>query len=99
MTEKEELEKQIEKIDKLTPSPSARAKKVLEILSHHKFSNWDLICFSVEYFASQALVYTWLKVYIKPVVRVIYNAHYYMPESSYLTEVYDNDSSGTNKKT
>lgn len=94
-----EVEETIRKIDSITPSPAQRAKKVYTLLLTHKLSNWDLICFAVEYLASQALVYSWLKPYIKPAVKIVYNAHYYMPESSYLTEVLNNESQGTDSET
>jgi len=75
-----EVEKQIEVVDQETPSPSQRAKFVLDLLKQHapNLTNWDLICFSVEYLGSQSIVYPWLnreKEVVK-ISRLVYTAHY-----------------------
>lgn len=64
------------------PSPEERAKKVYSFLKKSDFSNWDLVCFAVEYLASSSLVWTWMQKYIKPLVRIVYTAHYVMTEDT-----------------
>jgi hypothetical protein len=74
---KEEWNQRIEYVDSLTPSPDDRARIVWNILAkHEELSNWDIICFCIQYIALQSSTYTWLQEYARRLNSLVYNAHY-----------------------
>jgi len=87
-----EHSKRVELIDKITPSPYTRAQSVYTILRKQNLSNWDLVCFCIEFLALQAHTYNWLTSFIKPLARIVYTTHYYEGESIGL---YENPKSDT----
>lgn len=74
-----EWEARIEARDKRTPNPENRAGWIFRELKskYPNLTNWDLLCFSAEFLASNVLVYEWLqKDIIKELLQRIYVAHY-----------------------
>lgn len=77
------FEQRIKFVDSQIPSPEARAKSVYDFIKEHagdKFSNWDIICFCVNYLAFSAEAYPWVKDIVKVLNRYVYNAHYLKTE-------------------
>ena len=72
------IEEKMLKQDETIPSVSDRAVRIYSILKKEDVTNWDVICFCVEYLASMSLMYEWLKPYVKPIVSIVYKAHYYL---------------------
>ena len=69
----------IEKIDKLTNSPSERAKVIWLALAagaDTKITNWDLICFCVETLGFMSTEFPWLKEAAMAASKIVYKAHY-----------------------
>lgn len=57
--------------------PGERTKRVFTHLAKSgQFTNWDLVCFSAEYLASQVGVLPWLETPVKWLIRLVYIAHY-----------------------
>ncbi len=72
-----DIEKVMHEVDQLRASPQERAVRVIEFLRRNgKFTNWDLVCFSVEYLASMSGTLEWLMEPVKHLVRLVYLAHY-----------------------
>lgn len=74
----DKLSRGLEAFDKVTPSPEARATAIYNALKvdHPEYTEWDLICFCVNYLAKMTVVYTYLTDYIKPLCTIVYKAHY-----------------------
>ena len=69
----------IEKIDKLTKSPSERASFIWLALASgtsEKVTNWDLICFCVEVLGFMSSEFPWLREAAIMVNKLVYKAHY-----------------------
>ena len=68
----------IEKVDKLTKSPSLRAKVVWNDLSiqTRRLSNWDLICFCAETLGLMSSEFPWLREAAIIINKIVYKAHY-----------------------
>ena len=69
----------IEKIDRLTQSPSFRARIIWEILagaSPKRITNWDLICFCVETLGFMSSEFPWLREAAISISKIVYKAHY-----------------------
>lgn len=71
----------VERVDKITSSPSIRASRIYEILKPHfsSISIWDLICFCVETLAWISVSHEWLQQPIKYLSLLVYNYHYQNP--------------------
>ena len=77
--ERELTEEFIAKIDKLTGSPSDRARSIWELLMQSdtkKITNWDLICFCVETLGFMSSEFPWLKEAAMAASQIVYKAHY-----------------------
>lgn len=76
------LDEQIKIVDELTLSPEQRAMKVHKAIAPHvkEFTNWDMLCYCLHFLNAQATLYEWLLPVMKPVNRMIYNAHYYFAD-------------------
>ncbi|HEY4698909.1 MAG TPA: hypothetical protein VIH27_00850 [Nitrososphaerales archaeon] len=73
----------MEERDGETPSPEIRAGYILNLIkdTNNNITNWDLVCFSIEFLASQVLVYDWLdKKIVELLTMKIYQAHYFRDE-------------------
>lgn len=68
----------IEKVDKLTKSPSERASDVWVKLAKEnpKLTNWDLVCFCVETLGLISAEFPWLRQGAMMVSQIVYKAHY-----------------------
>lgn len=70
----------IEQIDKMMPSPSARARMIWIELQNASsvsyISNWDLVCFSVEILGKFSEEFPWMKGTAKQINQLVYKAHY-----------------------
>ncbi len=68
----------IEKIDRLTKSPSLRASVLWNDLSisTRRISNWDLICFCVETLGLMSSEFPWLREAAIAASKIVYKAHY-----------------------
>ena len=76
---RELTEEFIEKIDRLTGSPSDRARFIWELLMQSdtkKLTNWDLICFCIETLGFMSTEFPWLKEASMAVSQIVYKAHY-----------------------
>ena len=77
--ERELTEEFIEKVDKLTGSPSDRARFIWELLMQSdtkSITNWDLICFCVETLGFMSSEFPWLKEAAMAASQIVYKAHY-----------------------
>ena len=83
----ERLTKQalIAAIDKEYPSPNDRARKVyaniMPIITEKEFSEWDLLCFAVEWIGWISQSFPFIAVDAKNLNSLLYTAHYYDRES------------------
>ncbi|KKM62054.1 hypothetical protein LCGC14_1132140 [marine sediment metagenome] len=69
----------IDKVDKLTKSPSERAKFIWLVLAdgaNKKVTNWDLICFCVETLGFMSSEFPWLREAAISISKIVYKAHY-----------------------
>ena len=76
---RELTEEFIEKIDRLTGSPSDRARVIWELLMQSdtkSITNWDLICFCVETLGFMSSEFPWLKEAAMTASKIVYKAHY-----------------------
>ncbi len=73
-------ETHIEQVDKMMPSPSARARMVWIELQNASsvsyISNWDLVCFSVEILGKFSSEFPWMQEAAKQINGLVYKAHY-----------------------
>lgn len=80
----EELEALMRKIDLLYPSPSDRASKIHRLIQEQlpDATNWDVICFCVEYLGYMSVQpeLMWLKNVALLGNKLVYKAHYLMHE-------------------
>lgn len=71
----------IEAVDNLYPSPQARANTIWAIIqtvpSLRNLSEWDLLCFCVEYIAMQSQQFLFIEEEAKHLVNLLYTAHYF----------------------
>ena len=68
-----------EERDKEVPSPTVRAGYVYNLVKENnpELNNWDLLCFAVEYFGSQTLVYPWFgQDEVRKLIELVYTDHY-----------------------
>ena len=56
--------------------PSTRAHKVLQLLRNSTVTDWDMVCFAVEFLAMMHTVYPWLEESAREITRLVYIAHY-----------------------
>lgn len=72
----------IREIDSSIPSPSQRAEMVWEALKQAlpNATNWDVLCFCVEFQGMMSQEYLWLEEAAKASARIVYAAHYMFPE-------------------
>lgn len=75
-----DLAKILEHVKADTNGPEQRAGAVLNILTAQGVSNYDALCFSVEYIASLVGVMPWLEEPARNLVRLLYIAHYIRSE-------------------
>ncbi len=68
----------IDKVDKLTKSPSFRARIIWEVIAgaNEKVTNWDLICFCVETLGFMSSEFPWLREAAISISKIVYKAHY-----------------------
>jgi len=77
------VESRIEARDEETPSPEVRAGFILNLLkdTNNDLTNWDILCFVVEFLASQVMVYSWLdQKSVRELTTKVYQAHYFRDE-------------------
>lgn len=71
------IEEVMKAIDKDREAPDKRALRVYDYLQRSgKFSNWDVLCFCVEYIGSMAGTLEWLQEPARHILRLVYLAHY-----------------------
>lgn len=71
----------LETVKRDTNGPEQRAGTVLNVLAAESVSNYDALCFAVEYLASLAGTMPWLEAPARDLVRLLYIAHYIRGES------------------
>jgi hypothetical protein len=79
MTEEsnEITEELMKEVDKTTLDPGQRAQKVLLILRQNKeLTNWDILCFAVEYMGLMSLQQPILMKAAQVITKWLYIAHY-----------------------
>lgn len=77
-----DLKDVMKQVEADTNGPSHRAARVYNHLSKSEFTNWDVLCFAVEYIASMTGVLSWLAEPARHLVRLLYIAHYIRFEST-----------------
>jgi len=76
-------------IDRMYLTPSERASKVHELIQKNRgdgeFSDWDIICYCIEYLGAQALVLEEPEflAHVAETSRWVYSAHYSNPGRLY----------------
>jgi hypothetical protein len=80
-----EFDKRVAERDAKFENPAQRALRVYKILhdTHPELTTWDLVCFSTEWLALMAAGWDWLKEPAKSINRIVYEAHYFMPEDQF----------------
>jgi hypothetical protein len=70
-------------VDKQVASPSDRAHDVWAVIKTHApdLTDWDVICFSVEFLGMMVNVHPWLETPVKEVSKLVYSAHYFIPDT------------------
>lgn len=73
-----EREYRIDEIDARTDSPHVCAQRIWNILRQHapNETNWDILCFAVEYIGMLVPECPWLEDVAKPLAVRVYTAHY-----------------------
>lgn len=74
------LREVVERVDKHTESPTARAQRVWNLVKSQnpELTDWDILCFAVEYIGSMVANWAWLEDVAKPLAKRLYVAHYSM---------------------
>lgn len=74
-----------EQVDSLFPSPNERAHEIWSIISATpqliEKTDWDLLCFAVEYIAMMSQNWHWLEEDAKKLTNLLYTAHYLSAEN------------------
>lgn len=80
MDSSNKLHEQIEAIDKLFPGPNERAHEIWSLIGSHpdliERTDWDWLCFCVEFIAMQSQQFPYLEELAKELNRLLYIAHY-----------------------
>lgn len=73
-----ERKRRIDEIDQRVAAPEVRADRIWKILREHApdKTNWDVLCFAVEFIGMLVPEYPWLEDVAKPLVSRVYTAHY-----------------------
>jgi hypothetical protein len=73
-----ERERRVEEIDARTDAPNVRAERIWQTLKRHapNETNWDVLCFAVEFIGMLVHEFPWLEVVAKPLATRFYTAHY-----------------------
>src|SRR3954469_20742226 len=73
----------IRNVDNKVASPSVRAGLVWEFLRIEQphLTDWDLICFAVEFLGMMTHTHPWLEEDVKSISKLVYTAHYLTPET------------------
>lgn len=81
MAESDKLHEHLEAIDKLFPGPNERAHEIWSLIGSHpdliERTDWDWLCFCVEFIAMQSQQFNYLESIAKSLSRLIYTAHYH----------------------
>src|SRR5678815_1663124 len=81
----DQRQKLIELVDIKYPSPQDRANAIWGIIRSDKLlanmTDWDLLCFCVEYIAMQSQQFLYFQETAKRLNNLLYTAHYYVPVS------------------
>jgi hypothetical protein len=67
-------------VDAKYDSPEVRAQKVFDLLRENGFTNWDGLCFAVEFMGALSPTYPWLTEPAREASRLVYTAHYYFAD-------------------
>lgn len=86
-TSNREFEQTIERIDRLTLSPSRRAAECWAKLDKEGLTDWDLICFCTEVIGLLASVFPFLTEDARNINRIVYMAHYANQEWSHASDI------------
>lgn len=72
-------------VDKQFANPSTRAKEIWSIIQANpsliEKTDWDILCFAVEFIGMMSQSWTWLEEDAKKLNRLLYTAHYLDRES------------------
>lgn len=71
----------LERVKRDPNGPEQRASKLYKTLASSGATNYDALCFSVEYIASMVVTAPWLETAARELVRLLYIAHYIRNES------------------
>ncbi len=74
-------ERVVQAVDNLYPSPQDRANSIWRIIrtdpSLSNMTDWDLLCFCVEYIAMQSQQFLFIEKEAKHLSNLLYTAHYF----------------------
>lgn len=67
-------------VDEASPSPERRATVVWSLMKHHfpDLTDWDVLCFSVQFIAIMSQTWNWLEKDARSLNSLLYTAHYMM---------------------
>jgi len=76
-------EQLIAEVDKRVVSPDERANYIWQLLKkeHPDLTDWDVLCFAIEYIGMMHTVHSWLEFPAKHLTSLLYNAHYLNSEA------------------
>ncbi len=67
-------------VDAKYDSPQQRAQKIFNLLREKDHTNWDALCFAVEFLGFLSPYYPWLTDVARESTRLVYTAHYYFAD-------------------
>ncbi len=73
-----ERTRRVDEIDARTDAPNVRAQRIWHVLRQHapNESNWDVLCFAVEYVGMLSPEFPWLEDVARALAARVYTAHY-----------------------
>ena len=82
MAEGNNISSRVARLDSETPAPEERARVIWELIRSRfpDLTDWDLLCFCVNYIAMQSQQWNWLEAPAKELNRLVYIAHYVLTE-------------------
>lgn len=80
------IRKLVEQKDRQIVSPDKRAQKVWEFIRAEKpeWTDWDLLCFCVEFIGYMSAKWPWLNPDAKTLAAIVYQAHYMQNDNEQL---------------
>jgi hypothetical protein len=76
-------EELIKSIDERVDSPALRAQSIWDSIRviHPEWTDWDLLCFAIEFLGMISPRWPWLTSNAKQLAGLVYHAHYFYPDN------------------